>query len=59
MQMETRDRLIGFMKSSLQNEELEKAMIPSFGVGCRRLTPGSAYLEVASEYWRTSASKLT
>ncbi|CAD6582661.1 MAG: hypothetical protein ASARMPREDX12_000998 [Alectoria sarmentosa] len=45
LQVETRSKMIDFMKFSLRNEELEKAMIPSFSVGCRRLTPGSAYLE--------------
>lgn len=49
MQLETRSKLIDYMKLSLRNDELEKALIPSFGVGCRRLTPGSAYLEVISE----------
>ena len=49
MQLETRSKLIDFMQLSLRNDELEKALVPSFSVGCRRLTPGSAYLKVISE----------
>lgn len=33
------------MKARLQNETLEQLVIPKWGVGCRRLTPGVSYLE--------------
>lgn len=33
------------MKAKLQNETLERLIIPKFGVGCRRFTPGIDYLE--------------
>jgi hypothetical protein len=33
------------MKAKLQNETLEQLVIPKWGVGCRRLTPGVNYLE--------------
>ena len=33
------------MKGKLQNETLEQLIIPRWGVGCRRLTPGVNYLE--------------
>jgi cation diffusion facilitator CzcD-associated flavoprotein CzcO len=33
------------MKARLQNETLEQLVIPMWGVGCRRLTPGVNYLE--------------
>ena len=33
------------MKARLQNETLEQLVIPKWGVGCRRLTPGVNYLE--------------
>ena len=43
---ETAMKLAGYMKMMLQgNEELCKALIPDFAVGCRRLTPGIGYLE--------------
>ncbi|KAF5316160.1 hypothetical protein D9619_006293 [Psilocybe cf. subviscida] len=33
------------MKGRLQNERLEKLVVPKWDVGCRRLTPGVGYLE--------------
>ncbi|KDR80777.1 hypothetical protein GALMADRAFT_1106097 [Galerina marginata CBS 339.88] len=33
------------MKDKLRNEALEKLVIPGWGVGCRRITPGVGYLE--------------
>lgn len=33
------------MKEKLQNETLEQLVIPKWGVGCRRITPGINYLE--------------
>ncbi|KAF5316157.1 hypothetical protein D9619_006298 [Psilocybe cf. subviscida] len=36
---------IALMKGRLQNERLEKLVVPTWGVGCRRLTPGVGYLE--------------
>ena len=33
------------MRARLQNEALEQLVIPKWGVGCRRLTPGVNYLE--------------
>jgi hypothetical protein len=33
------------MKEKLHNEDLEAKLIPQFGVGCRRMTPGVNYLE--------------
>ncbi|PCG89354.1 Hypothetical protein PENO1_105180 [Penicillium occitanis (nom. inval.)] len=33
------------MKAVLKDENLSKALIPGFGVGCRRPTPGLGYLE--------------
>ena len=33
------------MKARLQNESLEQLVVPKWGVGCRRLTPGVNYLE--------------
>ena len=35
----------GRMKAKLQNETLEQLVIPKWGIGCRRLTPGINYLE--------------
>ena len=39
------ERMIESMKAKLQNETLEKLIIPKWAVGCRRLTPGINYLE--------------
>lgn len=33
------------MTNLIGNERIYKALIPSFPVGCRRITPGSGYLE--------------
>ncbi|KAA8618817.1 Phenylacetone monooxygenase [Pyrenophora tritici-repentis] len=35
----------GLMKQKLGNPQLEKVLIPKWAVGCRRLTPGTNYLE--------------
>lgn len=46
---ETQNALEGYMtermKSAISSEKLKKILIPTFGVGCRRLTPGANYLE--------------
>lgn len=42
---DTHDYMMGQMKEKLNNEELEKLLIPDWHVGCRRLTPGVNYLE--------------
>lgn len=34
------------MREELRNHDLEQKLIPSFSVGCRRLTPGMGYLKV-------------
>ena len=33
------------MKDKLRDEKLEELVIPSWGVGCKRITPGVGYLE--------------
>jgi cation diffusion facilitator CzcD-associated flavoprotein CzcO len=33
------------MKAKLQNEDLAKLIVPTWPVGCRRITPGVNYLE--------------
>ncbi len=39
------------MQDALQNKALEELVIPTFPVGCRRLTPGPGYLEaLASDH---------
>lgn len=47
-QAEAKQYSINEMKSKLQNDRLEKHMIPDFAVGCRRPTPGNGYLEALS-----------
>ncbi|KAF8902333.1 monooxygenase [Gymnopilus junonius] len=39
------DHMVTLMKTRLQNERLEKLVIPKWAVGCRRITPGVNYLE--------------
>ena len=46
MQKESREKLIDFMKTKLQQRTIEEALIPTFSVGCRRMTPSPNYLEV-------------
>lgn len=45
IQHEMRQNMVKQMKSKLQDDSLEQKLIPSWGVGCRRLTPGINYLE--------------
>ncbi|KAF9565886.1 FAD/NAD(P)-binding domain-containing protein [Agrocybe pediades] len=40
-----RDAMTHLMKTTLNDETLEKLMIPEYPVGCRRFTPGINYLE--------------
>ncbi|RDW61594.1 hypothetical protein BP5796_11486 [Coleophoma crateriformis] len=42
---DTHDYMIEQMKDKLQDSFLEKKLIPTWHVGCRRLTPGVGYLE--------------
>lgn len=48
LQKNTREDMTKMMKARLQNEVMAKHLIPSWGVGCRRLTPGINYLETLS-----------
>ncbi|KAL4966094.1 flavin-containing monooxygenase [Aspergillus stella-maris] len=46
LQQQARELLEGKMKKVLQDEELEKQLIPNFAVGCKRVNPsGFKYLE--------------
>jgi cyclohexanone monooxygenase len=45
LQIQRREYMISEMKRKLQNPELEKLLIPTWSLGCRRLTPGVNYLE--------------
>jgi cation diffusion facilitator CzcD-associated flavoprotein CzcO len=45
-QKTSRDLVADLMKNQLNNDaRLTEKMIPSFDLGCRRMTPGSAYLQ--------------
>lgn len=44
-QKATRVAMVAMMKAKLQNESFEEKLIPPWGVGCRRITPGINYLE--------------
>lgn len=37
--------MVGQMKEKLDDKNLEEKLIPQYGVGCRRITPGVNYLE--------------
>ncbi|KDR80776.1 hypothetical protein GALMADRAFT_222374 [Galerina marginata CBS 339.88] len=45
VQKATFEGMVAMMKDKLQNEALEKLVIPKWAVGCRRITPGVNYLE--------------
>lgn len=45
VQKATFDSMVAMMKGRLQNKVLEEIIIPSWAVGCRRITPGDNYLE--------------
>lgn len=59
----SRNLIAGIMRDKLDNEKLATKMIPSFALGCRRMTPGSGYLESLSsenvEVLHQSATRLT
>lgn len=44
-QAKSRQYMQSLMEARLANKDLEKLLIPSWSVGCRRLTPGVDYLE--------------
>jgi len=47
LQQQCRDLLTSEMKKLLQDNELEKQLIPDFSVGCKRVIPsGFRYLKV-------------
>ncbi|KAJ5745469.1 flavin-binding monooxygenase [Penicillium odoratum] len=48
-QKNLRKFMLGRMKEKLHDPELEKLLIPEWAVGCRRLTPGTDYLESLSD----------
>jgi cyclohexanone monooxygenase len=48
-QKNLRAYMLSQMREKLKNPDLEKVLIPEWSVGCRRLTPGTNYLESLSE----------
>lgn len=48
-QRDVRETMEKHMRNKLQDERLEKLLIPQWSVGCRRLTPGVKYLESLHE----------
>ena len=48
-QNETKAQMIEQMKDKLNDDELAKKLIPEWGPGCRRLTPGINYLETLTK----------
>ncbi|KAH9479348.1 FAD-binding monooxygenase moxY [Psilocybe cubensis] len=45
VQKATFEATVGMMKEKVPDENLQKLIIPSWSVGCRRITPGINYLE--------------
>lgn len=44
-QKESRQLISNLMSDRLNDEKLVKKMVPPFALGCRRMTPGTGYLE--------------
>ncbi|KAJ5820642.1 hypothetical protein N7474_006233 [Penicillium riverlandense] len=49
MQKEAQQNLKDYMRGVLKEDRLIKSLIPEFGVGCRRPTPGLGYLETLTK----------
>jgi cation diffusion facilitator CzcD-associated flavoprotein CzcO len=48
-QAASRKLIADLMSERLNNKALEKHLVPNFALGCRRMTPGSRYLESLSD----------
>ena len=48
-QKNSKDLIASIMREKLDNEQLAEKLIPEFALGCRRMTPGSGYLESLSK----------
>ncbi|KAJ9610802.1 hypothetical protein H2200_005579 [Cladophialophora chaetospira] len=48
-QKQSRDLIAGIMKDQLENDALAQHIIPPYALGCRRMTPGSGYLQSLSK----------
>lgn len=44
-QKNSRDLIANMMRDKIGNDKIAKKMVPDFALGCRRMTPGSGYLE--------------
>jgi cation diffusion facilitator CzcD-associated flavoprotein CzcO len=44
-QQSSRELVAGIMRDRINDEKLSAQLIPDFSLGCRRMTPGSGYLE--------------
>ncbi|KAI9743699.1 MAG: hypothetical protein M1818_003015 [Claussenomyces sp. TS43310] len=44
-QKASKEYMLGLMKQKIKEEKLHKDLIPEWSVGCRRITPGTNYLE--------------
>lgn len=62
-QKNSRELIAALMRDKLNNEKLAAKMVPEFALGCRRMTPGSGYLESLSaknvEVVHESVTRLT
>ncbi|KAJ5949897.1 flavin-binding monooxygenase [Penicillium verhagenii] len=48
-QKNIREQMLTQMKEKLRNPQLENLLVPEWSVGCRRITPGTNYLESLSD----------
>lgn len=48
-QKNSRQLIADIMRDKLNNDKLAERLIPDFALGCRRMTPGSGYLESLSK----------
>lgn len=62
-QKNSRNLIADIMREKLDNDKLAKKLVPEFALGCRRMTPGSGYLESLSkdnvEVIHESATRMT
>jgi cation diffusion facilitator CzcD-associated flavoprotein CzcO len=62
-QKDSRQLIASIMREKLNNDDLASHLVPEFALGCRRMTPGSGYLESLSkdnvEVLRQSVTRLT
>jgi cation diffusion facilitator CzcD-associated flavoprotein CzcO len=49
-QKNSRKLIADIMAAKINDEKITKRMVPDFALGCRRMTPGSGYLESLTKH---------